>query len=114
MDTTCALEALRCVANGLLLHAEGRDTWLDLGGGADCLRWLQACRFPIQPRFHLLSSLKRKPRTSEETFVVSRVLFLVTLKPSDFLIEAVQKHKLVESVATVRLHFTCPTHNKTS
>ncbi|PVF94021.1 hypothetical protein CPB86DRAFT_68771 [Serendipita vermifera] len=75
-------EALRCVANALLLVDAGRDAWLDVGGGQLCLQYLQ------------------DPKTSEEfSFLVGRILFLITLKQCPFLKECAEDEKIIEGVA---------------
>ncbi|CAG8686361.1 1563_t:CDS:2, partial [Acaulospora colombiana] len=75
-------EALRCVANALLLVDAGRDAWLDVGGGQLCLQYLQ------------------DPKTSEEfSFLVGRILFLTTLKQCPFLKECAEDEKIIESIA---------------
>ncbi|KAG8836242.1 hypothetical protein FRC17_008978 [Serendipita sp. 399] len=75
-------EALRCVANALLLVESGRDTWIEVGGGQLCIKCLQ------------------DPKTNEEfCFLHARILFLVTLKQCPFLKATVEDGKTVEAIA---------------
>ena len=55
-------------------------------------------------RFHFgtLTLLFQNDTTMERLFLLSRILFLVTLKPTSFLREAVQELRLVDSLAMVR------------
>ncbi|KAG9051997.1 hypothetical protein FS842_010649 [Serendipita sp. 407] len=80
--STVTNEALRCVANALLLVESGRDTWIEVGGGQMCLQRLQ------------------DPKTTEEfCFLHARILFLVTLKQCPFLKSTVEDGKTVEAIA---------------
>ncbi|KAG8757672.1 hypothetical protein FRC14_001734 [Serendipita sp. 396] len=80
--STVTNEALRCVANALLLVESGRDTWIEVGGGQMCLQRLQ------------------DPKTTEEfCFLHARILFLVTLKQCSFLKSTVEDGKTVEAIA---------------
>ncbi|KAG8962438.1 hypothetical protein FRC03_004245 [Tulasnella sp. 419] len=84
-DTEASKESLRCVANALLLHAEGsgeaRTSWISVGGAGTCVDILKRESLP------------------DYAFLASRILFLVTLKPSDFLERAVESLGLVEIIA---------------
>jgi len=40
LPLAAGIEALRCIANGLLLHEVGRERWLALGGGPEHVRRL--------------------------------------------------------------------------
>ncbi|KAF8334996.1 guanine nucleotide exchange factor [Cantharellus anzutake] len=66
-------QALRCIANALLLNDAGSKAWLDLGGGQLALEEL------------------KKPLSSERLFLLARILFLVTLKPTPFISLLIEK-----------------------
>lgn len=82
--TQTVSEALRCIANALLLVESGRDAWLEVGGGKLCLQYLQ------------------DPKTNEEfCFLNGRILFLSTLKQCEFLKNTVEDEKIMECIADV-------------
>jgi Guanine nucleotide exchange factor synembryn len=79
-----ASEALRCVANALLLIDSGRDAWLEVDGGKMCLDYLM------------------DQKTNEEfCFLNARILFLSTLKQCAFLKGVVEDEKILECLAVV-------------
>ncbi|KAF9518408.1 hypothetical protein BS47DRAFT_1420704, partial [Hydnum rufescens UP504] len=80
-DPDASNTAQRCVANALLLQDSGRDAWLALGGGEKALFTLQG------------------NATMEQVFLSSRILFLVTLKPTPFLRKAVEGLGLIDALA---------------
>lgn len=47
MGPPADIEALRCVANGLLTQMTGADLWQELGGGDDCIQWLKVRQCPF-------------------------------------------------------------------
>ncbi|EJD00790.1 uncharacterized protein FOMMEDRAFT_141603 [Fomitiporia mediterranea MF3/22] len=69
-DTEAADDALRCVANALLLVERGRETWVDIHGGAYCVDLLE------------------KAQTPTLVFLCSRILFLSTASPTSALLPA--------------------------
>lgn len=50
-DRDASLEALRCIANALLLVESSRETFLKspVNGGDFCLNALEACKFNCSP-----------------------------------------------------------------
>ena len=77
-------EALRCVANAMLLLESGRDAWLEQGGGKLAIEILQ------NPK-----------STPEFCFLASRMLFLMTLRQNDFLRKTVEDPKVIDTIAAV-------------
>ena len=51
-DSEAANEALRCVANALLLIEEGRTTWIQVQGSDCCLDLLEVCPSLINHVLH--------------------------------------------------------------
>ncbi|KDQ14105.1 hypothetical protein BOTBODRAFT_110519 [Botryobasidium botryosum FD-172 SS1] len=78
--TDVTKEALRCVANALLLKESGRNAWLSIKGGELC------------------ASVMLRESESEYTFLVSRILFLVTLKGSPFMRKAVEELDIIHTL----------------
>lgn len=84
-----ASEALRCVANALLLVESGRDAWIQVDGGKLCLQYLM------------------DPKTNEEfCFLNARILFLSTLKQCEFLKDVVEDEKNLDVIVEVGLSIT--------
>ncbi|KAJ7669460.1 guanine nucleotide exchange factor synembryn-domain-containing protein [Mycena polygramma] len=70
-----ACEALRCIANALLLIEDARAVFIstEVSGGETCV------------------ALLRKSANPEEIFILSRILFLLTVQPSSFLVSLVEE-----------------------
>ncbi|KAL5508603.1 hypothetical protein ACEPAH_6222 [Sanghuangporus vaninii] len=68
-DSDAADDALRCVANALLLVDRGRDTWIDIQGGAYCVDLLEKASNPTL------------------IFLCSRILFLSTASSASSLFQ---------------------------
>ncbi|KAL0566483.1 hypothetical protein V5O48_015531 [Marasmius crinis-equi] len=87
-DREAFCEALRCIANTMLLHDEARYKLVskEVGGGDICVGWLY------------------KATDTEVIFVLSRILFLSTASPSTFLLSLVedkrQGHPITEIIST--------------
>ncbi|KIO27746.1 hypothetical protein M407DRAFT_23051 [Tulasnella calospora MUT 4182] len=75
-------EALRCVANALLLIEAGRGTWLSIGGGETCL------------------DIMKRETAPDYVFLGARILFVATTQQSDFIVKAVTSLGAVDIVAT--------------
>jgi len=77
-DPQPAIEAMKCVANALLLIASARDDWVSIHGGEACVQVLQ------------------NSQSAEETFLAARILFLATAKESPFLRTLVEDLNIVD------------------
>ncbi|KAF8516680.1 guanine nucleotide exchange factor [Gautieria morchelliformis] len=73
-----AHEAMRCVANALLLIDTGRDSWLDIRGGEACVEMLERSPSP------------------QSIFLASRILFLTTVKQTPFTRRLVEELRIVD------------------
>ncbi|KAJ3770516.1 guanine nucleotide exchange factor [Lentinula raphanica] len=73
-DRNASSEALKCIANTLLLYDHARITFIskEVGGGEICA--------------HLLE----KATTSEQIFTLSRIMFLATASPSSLILSLVE------------------------
>ncbi|KAG8906449.1 hypothetical protein FRB99_006865 [Tulasnella sp. 403] len=80
-DAEVSKEALRCIANALLLVESGRNAWLTIGGGELCLDTMQRESTPVY------------------VFLTARILFLSTVHQSDFTIKSVESLSAVSTVA---------------
>ncbi|KAH0402138.1 hypothetical protein KCU89_g3452, partial [Aureobasidium melanogenum] len=72
-------EALRCLANAMLLQEAPRQHLLDLGYGGKAAQ-----------------RLRNDDRNDE--FLISRIIFLLTYKTTVDLVELVEKHELANSI----------------
>jgi len=81
-STDAVNQALRCVANALLLHEAGRKAWVDLGGGELVLSDLQ------------------KSLSGERLFLDARILFLITFKPTPFIPLSIKQGGVIDKLAT--------------
>ncbi|KAJ7050873.1 guanine nucleotide exchange factor [Mycena amicta] len=91
-DTEAAGEALRCIANALLLFERARSVFVskDVDGGEPCIELLQ------------------KSSSPDQIFIVSRILFLSTVHPSPFITSLVEEKHIVDVVtAKLDLLITC-------
>ncbi|KAJ3986935.1 guanine nucleotide exchange factor [Lentinula detonsa] len=73
-DRNASSEALKCIANTLLLYDYARVTFIskEVGGGEFC------------------ASLLEKATTSEQLFTLSRIMFLATASPSSLILTLVE------------------------
>ena len=91
-----ALEALKIIANLLVLHAESRRTFAELGGGsvvAQALAGLDGDRNVI--------SDDEVIEHSERLFLLGRIGFLVTLERGKVVAEMVEEEDVIKSLAYV-------------
>jgi Guanine nucleotide exchange factor synembryn len=93
-----AYEAMRCVANALLLIDAGRDTWLDIQGGEACVEMLE-----VSPCFIVVLGTNIMPNqrspSPQSIFLASRILFLTTVKQSPFTRKLVEELRIVNIVS---------------
>ncbi|KAJ6583170.1 guanine nucleotide exchange factor [Mycena sp. CBHHK59/15] len=84
-DTEASGEALRCIANALLLIERARSVFIskDVGGGEACIALLQ------------------KSTNPDQIFILSRILFLATVAPSLFIIALVEEKRNGSTVVDV-------------
>ncbi|KAF7318027.1 hypothetical protein HMN09_00310000 [Mycena chlorophos] len=82
-DTEAAGEALRCIANALLLFDQARSIFVrkDVNGGEACIDLLQKSTIP------------------DQIFILSRILFLSTVHPSSFITVLVEDKHVVDIVS---------------
>ncbi|KIJ23912.1 hypothetical protein M422DRAFT_786028, partial [Sphaerobolus stellatus SS14] len=80
-DAEATLEAMRCIANALLLIDTSRDTLLELRGGERCVEMLERSTNP------------------QNIFLASRILFLLTVEQRPFIRKLVQELRVVDIVA---------------
>ncbi|KIJ32304.1 hypothetical protein M422DRAFT_35851 [Sphaerobolus stellatus SS14] len=80
-DAEAALEAMRCIANALLLIDTSRDTLLELRGGEGCVEMLERSTNP------------------QTIFLASRILFLLTVEQRPFIRKLVEELRVVDIVA---------------
>ncbi|KAL6712220.1 hypothetical protein ACN47E_000097 [Coniothyrium glycines] len=79
-DTTAvSQEALRCIANALLLVPEARQTLVDLGNGPHAAKKLES-------------------GSIDDEFLLSRILFLTTYNTTLDFAQLIQEHKLADNV----------------
>ncbi|KAF9263754.1 hypothetical protein L218DRAFT_901416 [Marasmius fiardii PR-910] len=78
-------EALRCIANAMLLFEGGRSTFLteEVNGGEICMQMLN------------------KATTSDEIFILSRILFFATVSQSPFVIWLVEEKHDGRSISQI-------------
>ncbi|KAF7331636.1 hypothetical protein MKEN_00043200 [Mycena kentingensis (nom. inval.)] len=91
-DTEAMGEALRCIANALLLFEPARLVLVSnqVNGGDPCLELLQ------------------KSSNPDQIFIVSRILFLSTVHPSPFITALVEDKRVVDIItAKLDLLVTC-------
>ena len=83
-DALC--EALRCVANTLLLIEDARLTFIgkDVNGGDACVSMLDVSTLRI-PVSSVLSNCLQKATASDQIFILSRILFLSTVAGPPYL-----------------------------
>ncbi|KAF1931415.1 uncharacterized protein M421DRAFT_347047 [Didymella exigua CBS 183.55] len=78
-DTAVSQEALRCIANALLLQQKARQILVDLGHGSDAAE-------------------KFKSESIDDEFLLSRILFLTTYGANLDYTELVNEHHLADSI----------------
>ncbi|KAF7313312.1 hypothetical protein HMN09_00486600 [Mycena chlorophos] len=97
-DTEAAGEALRCIANALLLFDQARSIFVrkDVNGGEACIDLLQARRSSLPTRS---SFCFQKSTIPDQIFILSRILFLSTVHPSSFITVLVEDKHVVDIVS---------------
>ena len=94
-------EALRCLANAMLLKPSTRQTLVDFNYGGRIAEMLQV-RFSWSSIDCRASNLD-KANGNEDEFLCSRILFLLTYGTSVDFQELILKHKLAQSVNEVHV-----------
>ena len=79
-DPDAADEALRCIANALLLVDTARNTWADVGG-IYCVELLEVRGAQQLPYLNLIDCTQQT-NSINTVFLVCRILFLSTASPS--------------------------------
>ncbi|KAK1231623.1 hypothetical protein PQX77_005246 [Marasmius sp. AFHP31] len=84
-DLNGSCEALKCIANAMLLFEDGRSTFIsgEVNGGEVCVKLL------------------RQATTSDEIFIVSRILFLASVSRSPFIVWLVEEDHEGESIGDI-------------
>ncbi|KAL0569968.1 hypothetical protein V5O48_011986 [Marasmius crinis-equi] len=84
-DLNAFSEALKCIANAMLLFENGRSALIseEVKGGEICVRLL------------------KDATTSDEIFIISRILFFATVSPSPFIIQLVEEEHEGQSISDI-------------
>lgn len=87
-----ALEALRCIANSLLLVDTARSLFLEKGvdGGDTAVSMLEVRRTDLADNHPKLTP-PQKAQTPDQLFILSRILFLATAAKSPYLVTMMEK-----------------------
>ncbi|KAL7410979.1 guanine nucleotide exchange factor [Mrakia frigida] len=101
-----SLEALRILANCLLLHEKARDGLISVGGGEGLVRGLG---IEAGSRLGNGKSSKKEdgepnPPTPEMAFILGRILFLTTARPSPFILKAVDELSILPALVNRLSH----------
>ena len=82
-------EALRCIANALLLIDTARSTFINkvVDGGETCILLLEVCRMLETPFISsdAITILKQKSTAPDRVFILSRILFLATASGTSYI-----------------------------
>lgn len=90
-----AYEAMRCVANALLLIEAGRDTWLDIQGGEASVEMLEV-GLPCSIVTFRTNTITQRSSSPQPVFLASRILFLITVKQTPFTRKLVEDLRIVD------------------
>ncbi|EEB95318.1 hypothetical protein MPER_05726, partial [Moniliophthora perniciosa FA553] len=84
-DIEASSEALRCIANTLLLFDKSRALFIseEVGGGEICVKVLNECTHP------------------DQMFVLARILFFATVSPSLFVISLVEEEHEGQNISSI-------------
>ncbi|ESK96134.1 hypothetical protein Moror_7275 [Moniliophthora roreri MCA 2997] len=84
-DVEASSEALRCIANTLLLFDQSRTLFIteEVGGGEICVKALNECTHP------------------DQIFVLARILFFATVTPSPFVVSLVEKEHEGQNISDI-------------
>ena len=95
-----ALEALKVVANLLVLHSEARDAFAHAGGGKAIARALASVDAEGKKTVDDFTE-KQEAARAEWVFLIGRIGFLVTLDRSEVVEEMVDQEGLIDSLVFV-------------
>lgn len=103
-DTAVSQEALRCIANALLLQPKARQILVDLGHGPHAAEKLKA-RTIDRTYLPNIRTDHRQSKSIDDEFLLSRILFLTTYDANLDFTELVNEHHLADNInAAMKRH----------